>query len=95
MITKVTLARKVTKGLAKLPQHIVTKLMGWVSRVEQTGLEATRAKNHGYHDEPLHGNREGQRSIRLSDSYRAVYEIKENEISVKYVYVKEIHKHHY
>ena len=32
----------------------------------------------GYHDEPLKGHRAGQRSIRLSRAYRAIYEIKED-----------------
>ena len=48
----------------------------------------------GYHDEPLKGMRAGQRSIRLSKSYRAIYELKrERECSC--VSIEEVHKHDY
>jgi len=44
--------------------------MIWVAAVELDGVEEVR-KAPGYHDEPLKGSRAGQRSIRLSRSYRA------------------------
>jgi proteic killer suppression protein len=47
----------------------------------------------GYHDEPLKGDRAGQRSIRLSRAYRAIYEIKED--TVKFLSVEEVNKHKY
>ena len=47
----------------------------------------------GYHDEPLKGRRAGQRSIRLSRAYRAIYEIKED--TAKFVSVEEVSKHEY
>ena len=47
-------------------------VLGWVNDVESAGLSEVR-KVLGYHDEPLKGNRVGQRSIRLSKSYRAIY----------------------
>jgi hypothetical protein len=46
------------------------KLLTWVETVEIEGIEEVR-KCGGYHDEPLHGKRRGQHSIRLSKSYRA------------------------
>lgn len=48
----------------------------------------------GYHDEPLRGKRDGQRSIRLSKSYRAIYEIKQDG-SIEVVMVMEVNKHDY
>ncbi len=42
------------------------------------GLSEVR-KVPGYHDEPLKGQRKGQRSIRLSRSYRAIYVIEEEK----------------
>ena len=41
--------------------------------VEVDGLEVTR-RVPGFHDEPLKGRRKGQRSIRLSCKWRAIYE---------------------
>jgi len=45
----------------------------------------------GYHDEPLHGQRQGQRSVRLSRSYRAIYF--EHEAGTVLVEVIEVNKH--
>lgn len=70
------------------------KLLAWVSGVETYGLEAMR-KIPGYHDEPLRGDRRGQRSIRLSRSYRAFYTVERDEVRVEYVHVKEVNKHEY
>lgn len=60
--------------------------------IELQGLEEVR-KVPGYHDEPLKGKRAGQRSIRLNRSYRAIYEIKEEQ--VEFVSVREVGKHDY
>jgi len=51
-------------------------------------------KISGYHDEPLHGNRIGQRSIRLNKSYRAIYtELDSGEIH--FIEIVEVNKHDY
>ena len=49
--------------------------MAWVESVEEDGLEMTR-RVPGFHDEPLKGQRQGQRSIRLSRQWRAIYVIR-------------------
>ena len=64
----------VKKELKKLPKYIIAKLKSWATAVEEHGLNETR-KLKGYHDEPLKGERKGQRSIRLSKAYRAIYEL--------------------
>lgn len=92
MIARVEIAKLAAKQLRKLPQHIVDNLMIWVAAVEQDGLEETR-KAPGYHDEPLKGDRSGQRSIRLSRAYRAIYAIKKD--AVEFVSVEEVSKHDY
>ena len=92
MIRRVEVSRLAAKQLRKLPRHIVDNLAIWVSAVEQDGLEEVR-KVRGYHDEPLKGARAGQRSIRLSRSYRAVYEIKRDV--AKFVSIEEVSKHNY
>ena len=92
MINRVKLARKVTKGLAKLPRHITAKLQGWVAGVQLLGLEEIR-KIPGYHDEPLAGDRLGQRSIRLSREWRAYYTIEGDQVQC--VLVIEVNHHDY
>ena len=92
MVRRVEIARRATKQLRKVPQHIRLNLMVWVTAVEFDGLEVVR-KAPGYHDEPLKGARAGQRSIRLSRSYRAIYEVKRG--AVQFVSVEEVSKHDY
>jgi proteic killer suppression protein len=60
----------VQEALRKLPIHIVRNLQLWIFQVESLGISEVR-KIPGYHDEPLTGNRKGQRSARLSKAYRA------------------------
>lgn len=93
MVTVVVLSSRVRKELRKCPAHIVRKLMGWVGGVQTVGLEATR-RNPGYHDEPLKGEWEGYRSIRLSLSYRAIYMVKDDG-AVEFALVETVNKHKY
>ncbi|PIR25883.1 MAG: hypothetical protein COV43_03395 [Deltaproteobacteria bacterium CG11_big_fil_rev_8_21_14_0_20_42_23] len=72
MLTQVELGKKAKKQLNSVPRHILNKLESWIRAVELEGVEQVR-KISGYHDEALQGKRKGQRSIRLSRSYRAVY----------------------
>ena len=65
----------------------------WVKMVELQGLPQVR-KIPGYHDEPLKGNRVGQRSIRLSRAYRLVY-IEDPSQNIIVVKVIEVNKHEY
>ena len=92
MILRVEITKLAEKQLRKMPQHIKDNLIIWVLAIEQDGLEEVR-KVPGYHDEPLKGDRAGQRSIRLSRAYRAIYEIKAD--SAKFVSVEEVTKHDY
>jgi proteic killer suppression protein len=55
---------KIEKQLKKIPREIIIRLMRWIRTIEEFGLiEARKVK--GYHDEPLKGLRQGQRSVRL------------------------------
>jgi toxin HigB-1 len=84
---------KVDKQLKKLPQFIVLKLLAWARSVELHSLREVR-KIAGYHDEPLKGDRRGQRSIRLSKSYRAIY-TEELDGSINLITIEEVNKHEY
>lgn len=92
MIRRVILSRAARKDLERVPIHVVRKLLKWVSDIEIFGLEEVK-KIPGYHDEPLRGNRLGQRSIRLSKAYRAFYRVLDDQ--VVFVVVEEVNKHEY
>lgn len=81
------------KGLEKLPSHILAKLKTWVTLVERVGLPEMR-KRTGFHDEALKGKRFGQRSVRLSRSYRLFY-VESLRQLITVVFVKEVSKHEY
>lgn len=90
---KVFWNKKVDNQLKKLPVFIQEKFRSWTVAVELEGLPSIR-KIPGFHDEPLKGNRKGQRSIKLNRSYRAIYiQDKDGEIFV--VEVIEVNKHEY
>ena len=81
------------KQSEKVPKPIREAVFLWKESVEHLGLPEIR-KAKGYHDEPLKGQRKGQRSVRLSRAYRLIYEeFERGEIVV--VGVQEINKHEY
>ncbi|MCY4644724.1 MAG: hypothetical protein OXB88_08920 [Bacteriovoracales bacterium] len=83
----------VAKQIKKLPQYVKDKLLAWVKSVEEQGIRETR-KIKGYHDEPLKGKRVGQRSVRLTKHYRAIYR-EERGGTVNLIIVEEVNKHEY
>lgn len=93
MIFRVEVSLAAQKDLRRVPRPIATKLRTWAARVRKLGLETVR-KTPGWHDEPLKGDRQGQRSIRLSLGYRAFYEI-DDDGTVEFVMVMEVNKHDY
>jgi len=92
MINRVELTKQARKDLKKVPVHFLDKFETWVENVEEEGLVETR-KITGYHDELLSGKRKGQRSIRLSRHYRAIYQVVKD--SVEFCEVQEVNKHDY
>jgi len=86
-------SRQVEKQLDRSPHYIRDKFAAWAVAVERLGLREVR-KLSGYHDEPLKGKRKGQRSIRLSRSYRAIY-VESDNGEIKIVEVLEVSKHDY
>ncbi len=93
MITNVQITRSALKALEKTPQYIQEKFRSWLVAINKAGLEETR-KRPGWHDEPLSGNRKGERSIRLNKQWRAIYIIK-SKGQIEFVEVKEINPHEY
>ncbi len=93
MATIVEFTNSAVKDLKRLPDHIVTRLRDWANAVQSVGIEAVR-RAPGYHDEPLKGLRKGQRSIRLSKSYRAFY-IEDERGNVRIFTIIEVNRHEY
>ena len=90
---RVVLTDNARKDLKKLPKHIFRKFEFWVKQITIDGIQKVR-KIPGLHDEPLKGDRQGQRSVRLSRAYRAIYRmLRDNELEL--VQVEEINKHEY
>ena len=89
----VTVTRQAEKQLKRVPAHIRAAVYLWVESVERLGLARVR-QIPGYHDEPLKGQRLGQRSIRLNRAYRLFYEedIRDQTVLVTVI---EVNKHEY
>jgi len=92
VIKVVDVALSVMKNFHRIPLPIKKKLFTWVAAVEERGLNEIR-KIPGYHDEPLKGHRQGQRSIRLNKQWRAVYRVINKKI--EFVLVEEVTPHDY
>jgi proteic killer suppression protein len=92
-IFDVKFSDKALKDLRKIPLSINLKLYSWIEMVGHDGLSQVR-KIPGYHDEPLKGQRKGQRSIRLNIAYRAIYVIKESGV-IDFIEIQEVNKHAY
>jgi len=60
----VEISKHALNKLEKVPRPILDKLQSWIEAIEIEGLREVR-KLSGFHDEPLKGKREGQRSISL------------------------------
>lgn len=91
-IFEVELSDQAKEQLISMPLHIAFKLQSWITGVQTHGLREMK-KVLGY-DEPLKGNRKGQRSIRLNKAYRAFYIINKNGIA-EFIEVIEVNKHEY
>lgn len=92
-IFTVVVSKKAKDNLRSVPVHIARKVGSWIDSIAYDGLLAVR-KIPGFHDEPLKGDRKGQRSIRLSKAYRAIY-VFGNNGKIEIVEIIEVHKHDY
>ncbi len=90
---QIELTKGAQKDLIKVPSYIKEKLLLWVDSVERMGIGNIRTVP-GYHDEPLKGERYGQRSIRLNKAYRAIY-IENEQKEIVIISILEVNKHEY
>ena len=93
MLARVLISRHADRDLQRVPLYIRNKLIAWAHFVQDRGLRMVRLMS-GYHDEPLKGDRKGQRSIRLSIHYRAIYTVAVDG-AIEIVTVQEVTKHDY
>ncbi len=94
-VYRVSISKFAAKQLKKLPKEILEHIRYWQRAVELEGLLEVR-KLSGYHDEPLKGDRKGQRSIRLNRAWRLIYieDVVAGEPVIE-VLVIEVNKHEY
>jgi len=79
--------------MSKLPSHIREMALVWADIIKNDGILEMR-RVPGYHDEPLKGDRRGQRSSRLNRAYRVIYtEDEKGEVII--ISVLEVNKHDY
>ncbi|WP_454783528.1 type II toxin-antitoxin system mRNA interferase toxin, RelE/StbE family [Legionella sp. WA2022007384] len=90
---QIELTKGAQKDLTKIPQYIKEKLLLWVDSAERLGIQKIRTIP-GFHDEPLKGDRQGQRSIRLNKAYRAIY-IENEQKEIIIISIVEVNKHEY
>lgn len=90
---RIVVSKQAQKQLDIIPTHIYRKYLYWKDLLEKLGLLETR-KIKGFHDEPLKGNRTGQRSVRLSLGYRAIY-IEVDRDKYEVIEIIEVNKHEY
>ncbi len=90
---RIVVSKQAQKQLNLVPDHIYEKYLYWKDLLEKHGLLETR-KCKGFHDEPLKGKRVGQRSVRLSLAYRAIY-IEGDRDRYEVIEIIEVNKHEY
>ncbi len=83
--------RSIEGNCRKVPPQVVKKYELWKNIVFRHGPEKLK-EFPGFNDERLKGERQGQRSSRLSLQYRVIYSVEEDIVTV---YVLEITPHKY
>lgn len=93
MVTTVIFSPLAEKQLRKAPEQVRAKLRNWAGFVETFGLTEVRQRP-GFHDEPIKGQRSGQRSIRLNRQWRALYTVASDGTLIL-VTIEEVTAHDY
>jgi proteic killer suppression protein len=91
VLTKVSRSRGFEKQLRKVPDFIKKKVIFWIFLVESKGL-AEVMRSPGFHDEPLKGERRGERSARMNKAYRLIYRVIKDRVRIELL---EVNKHEY
>ena len=73
--------RRTSRSLKKLPVEILKRYEKWKDIVALSGPTGLRLVK-GFNDEALRGERQGQRSSRLGNKYRVIYEVDGAQVRV-------------
>ncbi|WP_447975171.1 type II toxin-antitoxin system RelE/ParE family toxin [Nitrospira sp. Kam-Ns4a] len=73
--------RRAAKRLDRLPKEILKRYEKWKDIVQISGPPGLRLIK-GFHDESLRGQWRGHRSSKLSDQYRVIYKVEEEQVLV-------------
>lgn len=92
-INTVLWSKKVQKQIDAVPEAIAKKFFAWVAAIRIVGVRSVRSRP-GFYDEPLQGDRKGQRSVRLNRAWRAIY-IEQNDGTLEFIEVTEVTHHEY
>ncbi len=76
--------RRVVKRLERLPKEIQKRYEKWKDIVRFSGPSGLRLIK-GFHDEALSGEWKGNRSSRLGQQYRVLYEVVVQQVLVKVI----------
>ncbi len=76
--------RRVVKRLERFPKEILKRYEKWKDIVRISGPAGLRLIK-GFHDEPLSGEWKGNRSSRLGQQYRVLYEVVAQKVLVKVI----------
>ncbi len=93
MKTVVLVSKTAAKTLLKCPPQVQQKFAFWQIQLETQGIRTVR-KIPGFHDEPLHGQRKGERSVRLNRFWRLIY-VERSDGKLEIVEVTEVIAHAY
>ncbi len=93
LLVQILLTNVARKQLNQCPEYIARKFDYWLNLIRTIGLYEAR-KYKGFHDELLHGDRHGQRSVRLSKGYRVIYQ-EIGKLNFKIIKVLSVNKHDY
>ena len=66
--------RNAKKRLSKTPEEVLKRYEKWKDIVEVSGPDGLKLIK-GFHDEALRGEWQGNRSSRLSQQYRIIYQV--------------------
>lgn len=80
------------KQIAKAAPIVKAKYFAWLESVRSSGLDKIQDQKQ-WRDHALVGNRLGQRSITLGGKWRAIYVIKNDEIT--FIEMQELTPHDY
>ena len=92
MLNVVFESKLFSKQIAKADSLVKTKYFTWLESVKSDGLNTVQSQKK-WRDHALTGNRFGQRSITLGGKWRAIYQIKNDEI--KFIEMQELTPHDY